>query len=388
MMNEFLAPRAQAVFQDAFGQPSALLVQAPGRVNLIGEHTDYNDGLVLPCAIDFRTVIAARLRDDRRVRVVAADYDDALDEFDLDAPIARREQPMWANYVRGVIQQLVKRGLPMRGMDMVITGDIPQGAGLSSSASLSVAVCRLFASQPGFEALSPVDMALIAQAAENDFVGTKCGNMDQISSACGIQGHALMIDCRSLDVRPVPVPEGVAIMILNSQVRRGLVDSEYNTRRAQCEEAARHFGLPALRDLDLAALQARGAELDPVTLRRARHVVTENGRVRAAASALATGNLLRMGELMAASHASMRDDFEITVPLIDHLVDIVKGVIGTAGGVRMTGGGFGGCVVAMVPESLVEKTRAAVERDYRGPQGEAATIYVCQAAAGASTLRA
>src|SRR5206468_408502 len=174
-MNESLAQRANTAFQAAFGQAATLLVQAPGRVNLIGEHTDYNDGLVLPCAIDYRTVIAARVRDDRTVRVMAADYDDALDQFDLDAPIARVEAPMWANYVRGVIQQLVRRGLPMRGMDLAIAGDIPQGAGLSSSASLSVAVCRLFATLPGFGHLSPVDLALTAQASENDFVGTKCG---------------------------------------------------------------------------------------------------------------------------------------------------------------------------------------------------------------------
>jgi len=166
------------------------------------------------------------------------------------------------------------------------------------------------------------------------------------------------------------------------------VDSEYNTRRAQCEQAARHFGLPALRDLDLATLQARAAELDPVVLRRARHVVTEDERVLQAADALAAGDLARMGELMAASHASMRDDFEITVPLIDRLVDIVKGVIGTAGGVRMTGGGFGGCVVALVPQALVERVAAAVNDAYRGPQGKPATIYVCRAAAGAGTLRA
>ena len=181
----------------------------------------------------------------------------------------------------------------------------------------------------------------------------------------------------------MPVPEGAAIMIFNSQVQRGLVDSEYNTRRRQCEEAARHFGLPALRDLDLATLQARGAELDPLVLRRARHVVTENARVQAAAAALAAGDLARMGELMEASHASMRDDFEITVPAIDRLVGIVKAAIGPAGGVRMTGGGFGGCVVALVPEGLVGAVREAVGQAYRGPKGEQAAIYVCRASAGA-----
>lgn len=380
--------RAATVFQAAFGTAPSIQVQAPGRVNLIGEHTDYNDGLVLPCAIGYRTVIVATPRDDRRVRVAAADYDGAVDEYSLDAPIARRDAPMWANYVRGVVDEMVRQGLPMRGMDLAIAGDVPQGAGLSSSASLSVAVCRLFATLPGFEHLSPIDLALIAQCAENDFVGCKCGNMDQISSAAGVADHALMIDCRSLDVEPVPIPAGAAIMIFNSHVTRGLVDSEYNTRRLQCEEAARHFGVPALRDVDLALLEARGAELDPVVLRRARHIVTENARVAAAAQALAGGDLARMGELMAASHVSMRDDFEITVPRIDALVDIVKEAIGAAGGVRMTGGGFGGCVVALVPREMVETARAAVERDYRGPQGEHATIYVCRAAAGAGAASA
>jgi galactokinase len=387
-MNATPLARAAAVFQAAFGQAPSIQVQAPGRVNLIGEHTDYNDGLVLPCAIDYRTVIVARLRDDRQIRVAAADYDGALDAYTLDATIERLDAPMWANYVRGVVRDLVERGLPVQGMDLAIAGDVPQGAGLSSSASLSVAVCRLFATLPGFEGLSPVDMALVAQRAENDFVGTKCGNMDQISSACGVQDHALMIDCRSLEVRPVPVPGNAAIMIFNSHVARGLVDSAYNTRREQCEQAARHFGLPALRDLDLATLEARAAELDPVVLRRARHVVTENARVAAAAQALAAGDLVRMGELMEASHASMRDDFEITVPAIDQLVGIVKSVIGTAGGVRMTGGGFGGCVVALVPHDLVDAAREAVQRDYTAPNGGTATIYVCRAAAGAGAVAA
>lgn len=382
-MSQALIHHTAIVFEAAFSEQATVFIQAPGRVNLIGEHTDYNDGLVLPCAIDHRTVIAGRPRDDRMVRVIAADYDDEVDTYALDAPIAHLDSPMWANYVRGVVAALVKRGLPVTGMDMVIAGNVPQGAGLSSSASLSVAVCRLFATLPGFEKLGPIDLALIAQAAENDFVGTKCGNMDQISSAAGVEGHALLIDCRSLHVQPVPVPKGAAIMIFDSRIQRGLVDSAYNTRREQCETAARHFGLPALRDLDLATLEARGHELDPEVLRRARHVVTENARVGAAGRALAAGDLEQMGELMAASHVSMRDDFEITVPAIDGLVDIVKGEIGAAGGVRMTGGGFGGCVVALVPQALVGRVRAAVERDYRSPTGTQATIYVCRAASGA-----
>ncbi len=385
-MSESLISRTRAAFASQFGAEPALTVQAPGRVNLIGEHTDYNDGLVLPCAIDYRTVIAARPRADRIVRVLAADYGDAIDEYALDAPIERRDDAMWANYVRGVVRELLRRGLPLQGMDMAISGDVPQGAGLSSSASLTVAVGRLFATQPGLESLSPIDIALVAQHSENDFVGTQCGNMDQIISASGVAGHALLIDCRSLETRPVAVPDDAAIMILHSHVKRGLVDSEYNTRRQQCEAAARHLGVPALRDADMAMLETRGAGLDPVAFKRARHVITENERVLAAAEALAAGDLARMGKLMAASHVSLRDDFEITVPPIDRLVEIVGGVIGDAGGVRMTGGGFGGCVVAVVPQGLVEDVRTAVLRDYRAPGGEQSTIYVCRAAAGAGVV--
>jgi galactokinase len=389
-MPDSLLSRTRAVFTSKFGGEPTLVVQAPGRVNLIGEHTDYNDGFVLPCAIDYRTVIAATPRDDGVVRVVAADYDDAVDEYRLDADIAHVDTPQWANYVRGMVRDLVrhqaKAGRTLTGVDMAISGDVPQGAGLSSSASLSVAIGTLFASLPGGEGLTPIEVALAAQRAENDFVGTHCGNMDQIISACGVAGHALMIDCRSLETRPVAIPADSAVMIFHSHVQRGLVDSEYNTRRQQCESAARYLGVPALRDVDLATLESRGTGLDPLTYRRARHVVTEDARVLAAAEALAAGDLPRMGRLMAESHASMRDDFEITVPLIDRLVEIVGGVVGEQGGVRMTGGGFGGCVVALVPQALVDDVRAAVLRDYRGPKGEQSTIYVCRAMPGAGVV--
>ncbi len=385
-MNHPLISKTCDVFTERFGYAPTITVQAPGRVNLIGEHTDYNDGLVLPCAIDYRTVISARPRADRLVRVIAADYGDALDEYSLDAPITPRADMQWANYVRGVVKELLELGLPMVGMDMAIAGDVPQGAGLSSSASLEVAVCRLFATQPGFEGLSLTKMALIAQRAENEFVGCKCGNMDQIISANGVAGHALLIDCRSLETQATPIPDDAAIVIINSQVRRGLVESAYNKRREQCEAAARHFGVPALRDVDAAMLEAKGGGLDPEVFRRARHVVTEDERVLRAVEALAAGDLVRMGELMEASHASMRDDFEITVPPIDQLVDIVKQVIGAEGGVRMTGGGFGGCVVALVPRARVDAVRAAIAQQYRSPAGDPAIVYVCTAAAGASEV--
>jgi galactokinase len=236
-MSESLISRTRAVFDSTFGGAPALAVQAPGRVNLIGEHTDYNDGFVLPCAIDYRTVIEARPRPDKQVRIAAADYENAVDEYAIGADIERVDSPMWANYVRGVVRELARRGLDLPGVDIAVSGDVPQGAGLSSSASLTVAVGRLFAALPGGAALSPIDIALVAQHAENDFVGTQCGNMDQIISACGVEGHALLIDCRSLETRPVAIPAGAAIMIFHSHVQRGLVDSEYNTPRPSSKPA-------------------------------------------------------------------------------------------------------------------------------------------------------
>jgi galactokinase len=370
-------------FTAAFGAAPTLLVQAPGRVNLIGEHTDYNDGFVLPCAIDFHTLIAARSRDDALVRVAAADYGDAIDEFRLDAPIAARADAQWANYVRGVVTVLLARGVALRGAELAISGNVPQGAGLSSSAALEVATAQAFKSLQGLNELSATQLALIGQQAENQFVGVNCGIMDQLISARGEAGHALLIDCRTLAARAVPMPPDVAVMIVHSHVKRGLVDSEYNTRRSQCEAAAKHYGVKALRDVDAAALERGAAGLDGVTLRRARHIVTENQRTLDAADALAQGDLRRLGVLMAQSHASMRDDFEITVPAIDQLVEIAQRTIGDAGGARMTGGGFGGCVVAVLPEGRVDAVRAAIEANYRSPGGDAATVWVCHASAGA-----
>jgi galactokinase len=231
--------------------------------------------------------------------------------------------------------------------------------------------------------LEPKTLALAGQQAENEFVGIKTGIMDQFVSALGQAGHALLIDCRSLDYRAIPIPANTAIIIANSNVKRGLVDSEYNTRRRECETAAAHFGVPALRDLSTDIFAVHEDELSVTVASRARHVITENARTEAAAEALTKGDLTRVGQLMAESHASMRDDFEITVPPIDMLVDIMAGVIGHAGGARMTGGGFGGCVVALAPQELVPDVEAAIAKQYPAASGLEATIYVCKASAGA-----
>ncbi|GAA4502279.1 galactokinase [Pseudaeromonas paramecii] len=385
MSIETLIATTSRVFAEQFGYTAPLTIQAPGRVNLIGEHTDYNDGFVLPCAIDYNTVISAAPRQGSQVRVISADYDNQQDSFDLADEIQPHPEYQWANYVRGVVKYLLVRGFRLGGADLVISGNVPQGAGLSSSASLEVAVGQTFKALGKLD-ISQAEIALNGQQAENQFVGCNCGIMDQFISALGEKNHALLIDCRSLQTRSVAMPAGFDVVIINSNVRRGLVDSEYNTRRAQCEAAAAHFGVKALRDLDLPHFEARAAELDPVVAQRARHVITENARTLEAADVLTRGDMVRMGELMAASHASMRDDFAITVPPIDALVEMVKAVIGAQGGVRMTGGGFGGCVVALVPQALTDKVCDTVKAQYPVVSGLQPTLYICQPSAGAGVL--
>lgn len=385
-MNDTLKQRVLATFIGAFDTPPTTLVQAPGRVNLIGEHTDYNDGFVLPCAIDFQTLVAARPRSDAVVRVAAGDFGHAVDDFRVDAPIPRSTRHPWSNYVRGVFEVLRQRGVPLQGVQLAIAGDVPQGAGLSSSAALEVAVATLLQALNALHDLGPTDIALLAQRAENSFVGCQCGIMDQLISARGQAGHALLIDCRSLAATPVLLPPGVAVMIVHSHVRRGLLDSAYNERREQCQAAASHLGVTALRDASLAQLLAAQGTLDAVAWRRAHHVITENARTEQAAQALAAGDLRTMGRLMAESHRSMREDFEITVPAVDDLVAVLQQAIGDEGGARMTGGGFGGCAVALLPESRVEAVREAVQLRYRSPDRQHGTVYVTGAAAGAGLL--
>jgi len=372
----------QQLFEEKFGYAATHVIQSPGRVNLIGEHTDYNDGFVLPCAINYQTVISCAKRDDNIVRAIAADYDNQEDSFSLDDTIVKHDTQQWSNYVRGVVKHLQLRDNSFGGADLVITGNVPQGAGLSSSASLEVAVGKTFQQLYNLP-LDGVQLALNGQEAENQFVGCNCGIMDQLISSLGKKDHALLIDCRSLETRAVSIPEDAAVVIINSNFKRTLVGSEYNTRREQCEAGAHFFGKKALRDVTLDEFNAAINDLDPVVAKRVRHILTENIRTVEAADALARGDFVRMGQLMAESHASMRDDFEITVPQIDTLVEIVKAAIGDKGGVRMTGGGFGGCIVALVPQELVPVIEHTVAKEYQAKTGIKETFYVCKASAGA-----
>ncbi|MFL7864517.1 galactokinase [Vibrio cincinnatiensis] len=380
-----LIQNVKASFEQVLGYAPSHIIQAPGRVNLIGEHTDYNDGFVLPCAINYQTVVAAAKREDSLVRVVSVDYGNAFDEFDITQEIKFQENKMWANYIRGVVKSLLERGYSLTGADISVSGNVPQGAGLSSSAALEVVIGQTFKELFNLD-ISQADIALNGQQAENEFVGCNCGIMDQMISAEGRENHAMLLDCRSLATQAVPMPEEMAVVIINSNKKRGLVDSEYNTRRQQCEEAARIFGVKALRDVTIEQFNEKVSELDDMVAKRARHVITENDRTVEAAQALRTHDMKRMGELMAESHASMRDDFEITVKEIDILVEMVKEVIGDQGGVRMTGGGFGGCVVALVPLLLVDKVKATVEAHYQAATGLQASMYVCQATQGAGLV--
>lgn len=369
-------------FSAAFGQKASLVVQAPGRVNLIGEHTDYNDGFVLPAAINYSTWIAASARTDRELHVIAKDFDAQTVIINLDAPMQHWPDAAWADYVCGVVQELQQRNYRLCGANLLIAGNVPAGAGLSSSASLEVSVVRALTELSG-EAIDPTQAALVGQAAENNFVGCNCGIMDQLISARGQASSALLIDCQDLSTRSVSIPSDWEILIVHSGVKRGLVESEYNQRRAQCEAAAAFFGQKTLRGVNLTQLLAAETELDALSFRRARHVLTENARTLAAADALSQGDMASLARVMAESHNSMRDDFNITTPAIDRLVEILQHAGAGEAGARMTGGGFGGCVVSIAPAALIPQLMAAVEQHYEVDTGCVPTLIPAKASKGA-----
>ena len=358
-------------FRRRFGAEPSFVARAPGRVNLIGDHTDYNDGFVLPMAIDREVWLAVRARADRRVSVYSIDFDEDA-TFALDD--SRTRGSGWVEYLRGVAWALEDAGRPTSGWEGVAAGDVPMGAGLSSSAALELAAARTFAAVSGV-VWQPVAMARVAQRAENEWVGVNCGIMDQLISAAGAAAHALLIDCRSLETQLVHIPDSVAVVILDTGTRRGLVDSAYNERRAQCEAAARFFGVPALRDVDIAAFSARELELDATTRKRARHVITENARTLEAARLLEQGDVAAVGTLMVASHVSLRDDFEVSRTELDTMVELAR-KDDACFGARMTGAGFGGCAVALVRRERADSFARGVSRAYTEEVGLKPAAYV------------
>ena len=381
---------ASAAFADRFGRTPRWIVRAPGRVNLIGEHTDYNDGFVLPVAIDRAIWIAAAPRDDGRVVVYSLDFDERA-EFSLDTLLGedgslKNQGSGWIEYLKGTAWSLQSAGHELAGWEGVLVGDVPLGAGLSSSAALEVATARAFAAAGGLE-WDPVEMAKLGQKAENQWVGVNCGIMDQLISATGRRDHALLIDCRSLETSPVPFPPGVAVVILDTGTRRGLVDSAYNERRGQCEAAADFFGVKALREVDRRTLRAKASELDDTVLRRARHVITENDRTLAAVKAMGDGNLETLGQLMIESHVSLRDDYEVSSDALNAMVDSAN-AHAACFGARMTGAGFGGCAVAVVKSDAADSFSRTVAADYEKHSGHIPALYVCRASGGAELVEA
>jgi galactokinase len=369
------------IFNQQFKVDPEVMCYAPGRVNLLGDHTDYNDGFVLPAAIDVGTTIAASRRDDGQVVAFAEGYSAEVDCFSLEN-ITFSQAEMWRNYVRGTLKCLRETNGDFGGVNLAITGNVPQGAGLSSSASFEMAILKTIVDLYQLD-LEGVAAALLGQRAENEFVGCHCGIMDQLVSSLGLEGHAMLLDCRSLTYQDAPIPEGMVILVVNSNVQRGLVDSEYNARRQQCEEVASILGVRALRDVSLEQLNDTSGNLSEQQYRRARHVITENARTVAAMTAMQASDIEALGRLMGQSHDSLRDDYEVSTSELDGLVSIIKGVIGDAGGVRMTGGGFGGCVVALIPTAFEPAVIAAVAAQYSPQFGLEAEVYRCRASTGA-----
>lgn len=375
-----IADLVSSRFEALFGEAPASLIRAPGRVNLIGEHTDYNDGFVLPMAIDRAVWIAMQPRADRQVIIHSLNFDDVA-RIDLDD--LRRQNFGWHEYVKGVAH-ILQVEQPLTGWEGVLAGDVPIGAGLSSSAAVEMAAARAFAATAHLP-WDPTRMARVGQRAENEWVGMNCGIMDQMISAAGRRDHALLIDCRSLETQAVPLPPETVVVVLDTATRRGLVDSAYNERREQCETAAANFGVSALRDVDMAAFETAGNGLDPVAWRRARHVISENERTLAAAKAMQRGDAAEMGRLMNASHVSMRDDFEISRDEMDVMVALAQAEP-VCYGARMTGGGFGGAAVALVRAAEAKPFAAAVAGAYQRATGLEPQIYICQATDGAAVV--
>jgi galactokinase len=366
-----------------------LRYRAPGRVNLIGEHTDYNDGFVMPIAVDRATTVALAPRGDRLLAVRSDAYPDAV-TIDLDRP-GDGPTGTWSDYVRGVAAVLERDGFRLAGADLTITSDVPIGAGLSSSAALEVAAGYALLDQAG-HAIDRTALALACQTAEHEFAGMRCGVMDQFIACHGRAGHALMLDTRSLDMTWLPLPPDVAVIVCNSMTKHALAlaTDGYNARRADCETGVRDLatrlpGIRALRDVTLDELDATRDALSERVFRRCRHVVTENARVLSAAAALRAGDLDRLGGLMRASHESMRGDFEISTPELDVMVEIATRTEGTIGA-RMTGGGFGGCTVNLVRTAHAAFFAAAVGTGYEAATGRVPEIYTFLAADGAGRL--
>ena len=379
-----MVKRVRDAFVHYLSRDPEWVVRAPGRVNLIGEHTDYNDGFVLPMAINRAVYIAGMSNESNRVELFSLDYD-ATESFGIEE-IAELtpNSSSWVEYIKGTMWALKSAGYPLSGWTGVVAGDVPIGAGLSSSAALELATAR--ACECASEFLwDGTKMALLSQRAENQWIGVKCGIMDQMISAQGIKDHALLLDCRSMHGRLVSLPPKISIVVLDTGTRRGLVDSIYNERRVQCEQAASDMSVSSLRDVDLSELMAKENRIDPVIFRRAKHVVSENARTENAAVAMGIGNAEELGQLMNESHVSLRDDFEVSSLALDAMVECAQQQASCIGA-RMTGAGFGGCAVALVQTVDAENFSSKTAEHYKRSTGNNPNVYVCKATNGAERL--
>jgi galactokinase len=378
--------RLKALFTERYGATPAIY-QAPGRVNLIGEHTDYNDGFVMPAALDLYTYVAVSPRPDRRLRVYSENLGETCD-LDLDS-IRPGRSGHWSDYVRGVAGVLESTGCRLQGADLAIISDVPLGAGLSSSAALEVSTAFALLSNSQIS----VDLTTVAQMcqkAEHLYAEMRCGIMDQFISCHGRAGHALMLDCRSLDFKLLPIPPHIRLMVCNTMVRHEHASSGYNTRCHECEVGFRTLSeaLPvicALRDVTLDDLENHSNHLSDVIYKRVRHVVTENDRVKRAAIALETGDIAEFGRLMADSHRSLRDDYEVSTLELDLMVELANGQEGVYGA-RMTGGGFGGCTINLVEAAHAQEVQQRLEQRYEARTGLRPTILICETSDGAGVV--
>jgi galactokinase len=377
-----LQQRVEKAFEEQFGSQPVFIVRAPGRVNIIGEHTDYNDGFVLPMAIDRAVWIALRPRDDGHVFVRSLEQERPTD-FYLNN--VQHSSEGWSEYVKGMAAMLLESGHPLTGWEGVLSSDVPVGSGLSSSAALEMATGCAFAVISGFP-FNGVEMARLGQRTENEWVGANTGIMDQMISANGKEGFALLIDCRDLSTETIPLPNDSAVLIMDTMTRHSHTESGYNERRTSCEKAAAFFDASHLRDVSLDQLQAAGCDLDDVTYRRARHVISENQRVLEAVQAMREDDAARLGSLMNDSHASLRDDFEVTNEALDVMAHVAQGQPGCFGA-RMTGGGFGGCAVALVQADKAQEIATAVSEEYEAKMGLAPKIYVTSATNGTAVIQ-
>ncbi|MGN0864812.1 MAG: galactokinase [Akkermansia sp.] len=383
---EISAETITPLFEVAFGHRPAVVAAAPGRVNLIGEHTDYNEGFVLPMALNNINVVAAAPSPTGKHRWIGGPGEEMI-ELET-AETAQPGEPFWSNYVRGVITMLERRGIKVPAVDLLIDSNVPRGGGLSSSAAFEVSVCTALSALCGAD-VSPTDRALIGQATEHEFVNVPCGIMDQFISANGRRDHALMLDCKDLSYKLIPMSDpAVSVLVIDSAVKHSLADGGYAARRKNCEDACAILGVHSLREASLEQLEAKKAELGDLCYRRARHVIGENLRVAAFAEAVQKGDWNAAGVAMRGSHASLRDDFEVSCAEVDTLVSLADTIPAAASvyGARMTGGGFGGCIVALVKSADVQTVAEQMIEGYRNALGIETDYLITRPGEGARVL--